>query len=76
MIGWLFAVAGVLAGLAHAAALGYQGRRVHAYAWPLRFLGVGAVLLVAAMAGQLLPAVAGWVVGFAAAGALAWRRMP
>ncbi|MDA8439971.1 MAG: hypothetical protein M0Z51_14075 [Propionibacterium sp.] len=76
MTGWLFALAGVLTGFVHATALAYPGRRVSAGTWPLRVLGVGAVLLVAALAGQLLAAVAGWVVGFLAAGVLAWRRMP
>lgn len=72
---WLFALTGLAAGLAHAAWLGHPGRRPRAWSWPARFLGVGAVLLLGAWAGHILPTAAGWAVGFAAGGVRAWRRL-
>ena len=74
-MGWMFAVVGLGAGLAHATALGQQGRRPRAWGWPARFLGVGAVLLVGALAGQILPTAAGWALGFLVAGLRTWRRL-
>ena len=74
-MGWLFAIVGLAAGLTHATWLGQQGRRRRAWSWPVRFLGVGAVLLAGALAGQILPTAAGWAVGFLAAGLRTWRRL-
>ncbi|HET9127548.1 MAG TPA: hypothetical protein VFN73_05660 [Propionibacteriaceae bacterium] len=75
MAAWLFALVGLATGLAHAVWLGRQGRRPRAWTWPARFLGVGAVFLVAALAGWLLATAAGWAVGFLAAAVVTWRRL-
>lgn len=76
MIGALVAVIGIATGLAHAASLGRGRGAPRPWSWPLRFVGVAAVLLAAALAGHVVAAASGWAGGFLAGGILAWRRLP
>lgn len=77
MIAWLYAFIGVSAGAAHAGLLHREvSRGPRVWAWPLRFLVVGAALLLAAKGGHLLAGAAGWGAGFALAGAYLWWRRP
>jgi len=66
VIAALAAMAGLAAGLAHGLLLGRSaGRPPAAFGLVARALLVGVVLLLAARAGQLVPATAGWFVAFA-----------
>jgi hypothetical protein len=75
-MGWLFALGGALAGMAQSGLLARASRSgpapVSIFA---RLLLVGAVLFLAARAGHLASATAGWMAGFAAAGVLLHRRL-
>ena len=77
MTGWLFALGGAAAG---AAQVGLLARSARTGAGPASFLArlllVGAVLFLSARSGQVVPGAAGWGAGFAAAAALAVRRLP
>ena len=75
MTGWLFAVIGAITGWAHAASIGHPGRRGAAWSWPAHLLGVGGVLLVGALTGQILPTTAGWAAGLVAGGVVVGRRL-
>lgn len=67
MIGWLFALAGALAGAVQTHLLARSTRKGPGiFSFAIRLLLVGAVLLTAAWSGQLVAATAGWILGFAA----------
>lgn len=77
LLAWL--VAGLLLGVAHAASLWIAARRSNVTWLPLtgllRLLVLGGALAGAALGGGILPAGAGWFVGFAGAvSALYMRR--
>ncbi|HUB08800.1 MAG TPA: hypothetical protein VMB50_17465 [Myxococcales bacterium] len=75
MILWL--IAGIAAGGAQATLLSFSaGGRSRFPAFLARIAVVAAILLLAVRAGHLVPAALGWVIGFAAASALALRRLP
>jgi hypothetical protein len=76
MTGVVFVLCGTAAGVAEAILLARATRgRPH----PLSFLGrlllVAGVFVLAAKAGHLVLAAAGWALGFAAAAVVAYRRL-
>jgi hypothetical protein len=76
MTGWLFALLGAAAGVAQAGLLARSPQgRANPLAFLARFVLVGAVLVLAARAGSLAAATAGWLAGFVAAGAVALRGL-
>lgn len=76
MNAWLFALAGAFAGVAQAGLLVRTLREnAHPLSFLLRLLLVGGVLFVAARAGGLLPAAAGWFTGFCASVAILRRSL-
>lgn len=76
MSGWLFAFAGVAAGAGQAALLGWALRRRLGTSGLLARVGlVAALLVLAASAGYLIQAAAGWLAGFASAAAIVRRRL-
>lgn len=76
MTGGLFAFLGALTGALQAGLLGRAAARGPHPLWLLaRLTLVGGVLLCAARAGHLLPAAAGWLVGFLVATVWVHRRL-
>lgn len=77
MIGWFFVLGGVAVGVVQALLLA-RAAAGSAVAAPMivRLLLVGAVLVLAARSGQLVPGTAGWVSGFAVSCALLYFRRP
>lgn len=72
----LFALAGVVAGVAQAGMLARSAMRgPHPLSIIVRLLGVGVVLFFAARAGHLFAAACGWMAGFVVTGVLAYRRL-
>jgi hypothetical protein len=71
----LFALLGVVAGVVEVALLWRAtGSGADPFGVILRLFLVGSVLLVAAVAGQLLPASAGWAAGFGASATIVARE--
>jgi len=64
--GFLWLIAGVLTGAAHAFSLWWAARPPFRWvaAAPLRLLAVAAIFIVAAVSGGLWPVVVGWSGGF------------
>ncbi len=76
MTGWLYALGGVLAGIAQAGLLGRSARGVPSpSAFFLRLALVGGVLYLAARTGHLPLGAAGWLLGFSAGVAMVYRRL-
>ncbi len=77
MTGWLLALGAAAAGAGQAVLLGRAARpRPSPLLALARVIIVGTVLFVAARAGHLGAAVAGWMVGLASAGIVVRRRLP
>lgn len=72
----LFGLSGMAVGAAQAGLLGRQaGRASGALSFPLRFLLVAAVLTIAASAGHVFSGAGGWLLGFALASIVVYRRL-
>lgn len=72
----LFILFGAIAGVLQAGSLARAARgAANPFAPLLRLLAVGAVLVVAARAGALLAAAAGWLAGFVIAAVVIARRL-
>jgi len=71
---WFVAAAG--AGVGQAFGLWLSARNPRAVAWSaaLRLTLLAAVLLIAARAGELIPAASGWICGLTGGGFLLYRR--
>jgi di/tricarboxylate transporter len=76
VIAALFAMSGLAAGLIQSGLVARSARRApHPAAFAARYLLVGAVLVTAALAGQLVICAAGWLAGFAGGAAVVYRRL-
>lgn len=76
---WVWAAVGLSAGVLHAVSLWRSARRpasIEGLFGVLRVLGVGALLLVAALGHGLVPAAVGWALAFPTVGVLLLRRSP
>ena len=72
----LFALAGVIAGSTQAFLLARRaGGGPDAFSFLGRYLLVAVVLVLSALAGHILPAAAGWGLGFTVSAVVAYRRL-